>query len=96
MARKKQAAAAPPETAAAKPTPDYKGCKEQIRAIANGRNARHEMLSWRAAVELWEQANGRDEKGRAAFFVSIGIATAVECKLLTAADDTPPEGTHEV
>lgn len=39
-------------------------------------------MTWREAVEVWEQEHGRDERARARFFVHIGIATTGECVLL--------------
>lgn len=74
---------------------DYISAAEDIRAIANGRNAAHRTMTWREAVERWEAAHGADEYGRAALFVYLGIATTDECKLLDALEgagmDTPEE-----
>ena len=45
-------------------------------------------MTWREAVETWEQAQGAsDDKARAAFFVHIGIATTGECLLLDGVED---------
>ena len=66
----------------AKPAPDY------IAAIAQGENDQHRTMTWREAVETWEQAQGAsDERARAAFFVHIGIATTGECLLLDGVED---------
>ena len=67
--------------------PDYIAAMEQIRAIAQCGNPEHRMMTWRSAVELWEQEHGRDERARAAFFVHIGIATTGECNLLDNMED---------
>lgn len=62
---------------------DYIAATEEIRAIAEGRNAQRRTMTWREAVAVWEQAQGaEDERARAAFFVYIGIATTGECNLL--------------
>lgn len=72
----------------AKPAPDYIAALEDIRAITQGVNAQHRMMTWREAVEVWEQAQGAsDAKARAAFFVHIGIATTGECLLLDGTED---------
>ena len=77
-------AQSPPEKAA----PDYIAALEDIRAITQGANAQHRMMTWREAVEVWEQAQGAsDDKARAAFFVHIGIATTGECLLLDGTED---------
>lgn len=65
--------------------PDYIAALEDIRSITQCGNPERRMMTWRSAVELWEQEHGRDERARAAFFVHIGIATTGECNLL---DDT--------
>ena len=65
--------------------PDYIAAMEDIRAITQCGNPEHRMMTWRSAVELWEEERGRDEREGAAFFVHIGIATTGECNLL---DDT--------
>lgn len=70
------------------PAPDYIAALEDIRAIAQGANAQHRTMTWREAVEVWEQAQGAsDDKARAAFFVHIGIATTGECLLLDGVED---------
>ena len=61
---------------------DYIAAMKDIRAIVEGCNAERRTMIWREAVEVWEQMHGRDEVGRARFFVRIGIATTDECKLL--------------
>lgn len=77
-----------PEPQAKPPAPDYIASLEAIRAIAQGANAQHRMMTWREAVEVWEQAQGAsDDKARAAFFVHIGIATTGECLLLDGTED---------
>lgn len=79
-----------PETQSppAKPAPDYIAAIEDIRAITQGENDQHRMMTWREAVEVWEQAQGAsDDKARAAFFVHIGIATTGECLLLDGVED---------
>lgn len=70
------------------PAPDYIASLEGIRAIAQGENDQHRTMTWREAVEVWEQAQGAsDDKARAAFFVHIGIATTGECLLLDGVED---------
>ena len=64
------------------PAPDYIAALEDIRAIAAGKNDVRRMMTWREAVEVWEQTHGADERARAAFFVHLGIATTGECLLL--------------
>lgn len=77
-----------PETQNKPPAPDYIAALEDIRAIAQGENNQHRMMTWREAVEVWEQAqNASDERARAAFFVHIGIATTGECLLLDGVED---------
>ena len=77
-------AQSPPE----KTAPDYIAALENIRAITQGANAQHRMMTWREAVEVWEQEQGAsDDKARAAFFVHIGIATTGECLLLDGTED---------
>lgn len=77
-------AQSPPE----KTAPDYIAALEDIRAITQGVNAQHRMMTWREAVEVWEQAQGAsDERARAAFFVHIGIATTGECLLLDGTEE---------
>lgn len=71
----------------APPVPDYIAALEDIRAITQCRNPEHRMMTWREAVEVWEQEHGRDERARAAFFVHIGIATTGECMLLDDMED---------
>ena len=74
---------------AAKKKPNYIAALEDIRAIAQGDNAEHRMMTWREAVEVWETQQGAaDEKARAAFFVHIGIATTGECKVLDGLEDS--------
>lgn len=73
---------------AAKAQLDYIAAMEDIRAVAEGRNDRHRTMTWREAVETWEQKRGaNDAKARAAFFVHIGIATTDECNLLFGAEE---------
>ena len=70
------------------PAPDDIAALEDIRAIAQGENDQHRTMTWREAVEVWEQAQGAsDERARAAFFVHIGIATTGECLLLDGVED---------
>ena len=72
----------------AKPAPDYIAALEDIRAITQGVNDQHRTMTWREAVEVWEQEQGAsDDKARAAFFVHIGIATTGECLLLDGTED---------
>lgn len=81
---------ATPETQSppAKPAPDYIASLEDIRAIAQGVNDQHRTMTWREAVDVWEQKQGAsDDKARAAFFVHIGIATTGECLLLDGTED---------
>ncbi len=74
---------------AAKKKLDYIAALEEIRAIAQGDNAEHRMMTWREAVEVWETGQGAaDERSRAAFFVHIGIATTGECKVLDGLEDS--------
>ena len=61
---------------------DYIAALEDIRAITQGRGREPRLMTWREAVEVWEQEHGRDERARARFFVHIGIATTGECVLL--------------
>lgn len=76
------------ETQNKPPAPDYIASIEGIRAIAQGANDQHRTMTWREAVETWEQEQGAsDERARAAFFVHIGIATTGECLLLDGAED---------
>lgn len=65
----------------------YIAALEDIRAITQCRNPEHRMMTWREAVEVWEQKHGRDERARAAFFIHIGIATTGECMLLDDMED---------
>lgn len=67
--------------------PDYIAALEAIRAIAEGQNDAHRTMTWREAVEVWEQTHGADDKARAAFFVEIGIATTGECLLLDGVEE---------
>lgn len=68
--------------------PNYIASLEDIRAIAQGENDQHRTMTWREAVEIWEQAqDASDERARAAFFVHIGIATTGECLLLDGTED---------
>ena len=70
------------------PAPDYIAALEDIRAIAQGENGDHRTMTWREAVDHWEQAQGTaDARARAAFFVHIGIATTGECMLLDGMED---------
>lgn len=64
---------------------------EDIRDIASGRNDEHRTMTWREAVEHWEQANGADDYGRAALMAYLGIATTGECALLDDLVDAPPD-----
>lgn len=76
------------ETQNKPPAPDYIAAIENIRAIAQGENDQHRTMTWREAVEVWEQEQGAsDERARAAFFVHIGIATTGECLLLDGVED---------
>ena len=71
---------------------DYISHVEDIRLIASGVNAEHRTMTWREAVEHWEQAQGAsDEYGRAALFAYIGIATSGECALLDDLADVPED-----
>lgn len=67
---------------------DYIAAMEDIRAIKDGQNDAHRMITWREGVSVWERLQGmEDERARAAFFVHIGIATTGECKLLDGMED---------
>lgn len=88
MAEPNTTSQTPQETQNKPPAPDYIAAIEDIRAIAQGENDQHRMMTWCEAVETWEQAQGAsDERARAAFFVHIGIATTGECLLLDGVED---------
>jgi len=52
-------------------------------------------VTWREAVEMWEEKHGEDAHARAAFFAYIGIATTDECALLDELDADVPEEVEE-
>ena len=69
---------------------NYIAAEEEIRRIAAGRNEQCRTVTWREAVEMWEEKHAR-----AAFFAYIGIATTDECALLDELDADVPEEVTE-
>lgn len=74
---------------------NYVAAEEEIRRIAAGRNEQCRTVTWREAVEMWEEKHGEDAHARAAFFAYIGIATTDECALLDELDADVPEEVTE-